>query len=81
MAKDFSREVVRGWENDNEVTIEFMDRVAYQIERFDQEIHETLLSGTEAAVEHAKATNARMQQLKEVLLIPEGMIKEGEDEK
>ena len=72
MARDFSREEIRGWERDNEVTIEFMDRVKYQIEKFDVSIHALLYDGK---AEKALAINARMQQLKEVLLIPGGMIK------
>lgn len=67
---------VRRWLVDD-VTADFFGRIKDEIQSMDASVHETLLKGN---MEAAAVMNARLQQLKEVLIIPDIMFEESKGE-
>jgi len=72
----YSKGEIRSWANDD-VTLEFMDRLKLMADTLDDDTHSALLAGKEHM---ALAPNARMQQLKEVLMVVDEMLEEAEGE-
>lgn len=73
---DYSKGQVRIWLA-NEVTVDFFDRVIAEIRSMDESVHELLLKGN---MDGAAVMNARLQQLKEVTMLPDTMKDEAEGE-
>ncbi len=75
---EYSKGEARRWLAD-EVTKDLFDRVASEIRSMDKEVH-SLLQGEKEQIFQASILNARLQQLKEVLMIPDQMIDEARGE-
>jgi hypothetical protein len=73
-----SKGEVRRWKADD-VTIDFFCRIEDEIGNMDETVH-SLLLGTHTQAEEAVQLNSRLQQLKEVLMIPKQMIEEAKGE-
>jgi len=73
---EYSKGEVRRWTADG-VTADLINRINAEIVSMDGTVHESLLSGQ---AEQAAIINARLQQLKEVLMIPDMMLEDARGE-
>ena len=73
---DYSKSEIRRWAQDD-VTLEFMDRLKLMAETLDEDVHGALSAGEERL---ALAPNARVQQIKEILMLSDDMLEDGKGE-
>jgi hypothetical protein len=73
---EYSKGEVRRWRADD-VTLDLFNRIKNEIVSMDATVHSLLLNGQP---EEAGRLNARLQQLKEVEMLPTQMIEEAKGE-